>query len=138
MIKIKFNNLDIFRNVEFSRTENTATLKGITEENTSGFCTYRLSGEQLGDFSDFTTVYDKGDDYIVFSNNGSMKIEYQPYEPTIQDQIYTLKKELATYDYIGVKLAMGVATKEEYADQIAYTETLREKIRELEINEIGL
>lgn len=27
---------------------------------------------------------------------------------------------------------MGVSTKEEYADRIAYTETLREKIRELE------
>ena len=27
---------------------------------------------------------------------------------------------------------MGVATKKEYAEQIAYTETLREQIRELE------
>lgn len=27
---------------------------------------------------------------------------------------------------------MGVSTKEEYADKIAYTETLRKKIRELE------
>lgn len=50
----------------------------------------------------------------------------------IQFQINVLKTELATYDYIGVKIAMGVATKEEYAEQIAYTETLRNKIRELE------
>ena len=27
---------------------------------------------------------------------------------------------------------MGVATKEEYADEIAYTETIREQIRQLE------
>ena len=51
-----------------------------------------------------------------------------------QTEIETLKTELATYDYIGVKIAMGVATKEEYAEQIAYTESLREKIRELESN----
>lgn len=82
MIKIKFNNKETFEEVEFSRTEHTVTLKDITEENTSGLCTYRLSGEQLGDFSDFTTIYDKGDDYIVFSNDGSVKPEPQPYEPT--------------------------------------------------------
>ena len=52
--------------------------------------------------------------------------------PSIASQIATLKQELAEYHYIGVKIAMGVATKEEYADQIAYTETLREQIRELE------
>lgn len=50
----------------------------------------------------------------------------------IKSQINALKLELATYDYIGVKIAMGVATIEEYNEQIAYTETLREKIRELE------
>lgn len=50
----------------------------------------------------------------------------------LKAEIEKLKQELATYDYIGVKISMGVATKEEYADKIAYTETLREKIRELE------
>ena len=50
----------------------------------------------------------------------------------IEEQMATLKRELATYDYIGVKISMGVSTREEYADKIAYTETLREKIRELE------
>ena len=49
-----------------------------------------------------------------------------------QFEIERLKQELATYDYIGIKISMGVSTKEEYADKIAYTETLREKIRELE------
>lgn len=50
----------------------------------------------------------------------------------IEEQMATLKRELATYDYIGVKISMGVSTKEEYADKIAYTEVLREKIRDLE------
>lgn len=51
---------------------------------------------------------------------------------TKEEEINKLKNELSTYDYIGTKIAMGVATKEDYADEIAYTETLRKKIRELE------
>lgn len=49
-----------------------------------------------------------------------------------EQEIARLKAELTQYDYIGVKIAMGVATKEEYAEQIAYTETIREQIRKLE------
>lgn len=49
-----------------------------------------------------------------------------------QLEIETLKEELAMYDYIGVKIAMGVATREEYKDKIEYTESLRIKIRKLE------
>lgn len=51
-------------------------------------------------------------------------------------QIEQLKVELARYDYIGVKLAMGVATREEYAAEIAHTELLRQQIRVLE-SEVG-
>ena len=47
-------------------------------------------------------------------------------------QIAQLKEELARYDYIGTKLAMGVATREEYAEEIAHTEVLRQQIRVLE------
>lgn len=47
-------------------------------------------------------------------------------------EIEALKQELSTYDYIGVKIAMGVATKEEYLNEIKYTEELRQKIRKLE------
>ena len=47
-------------------------------------------------------------------------------------QIAQLKEELARYDYIGTKLAMGVATREEYAEEIAHTEELRQQIRVLE------
>lgn len=92
MIKIKFNDKEKFEKVEFSRTEHTVTLKGITEENTSGFCTYRLNGEQLGDFSDFKTIYNKGEDYVMYSYDGSVKLEPQPSpepstEPTWQETI---------------------------------------------------
>lgn len=45
------------------------------------------------------------------------------------DDLYS---EIKSYDYIGVKIATGVATIEEYADKIAYMEKLRKQIRELE------
>ena len=51
-------------------------------------------------------------------------------------QIQVLKEELARYDYIGTKIAMGVATREEYAAEIAHTEVLRQQIRVLE-SEVG-
>ena len=53
-------------------------------------------------------------------------------KPSILEQIQSIKDELAKYDYIGVKIAMGVATKEDYADEIAHTEELRKQIRQLE------
>lgn len=56
----------------------------------------------------------------------------EKYTPNPQLEVQALKQELATYDYIGVKIAMGVATTEDYADQIAYTEELRKRIRKLE------
>lgn len=47
-------------------------------------------------------------------------------------EIEQIRTELASYDYIGTKIAMGVATREEYAEQIAHTEVLRARLRELE------
>ena len=131
MIKIKYNNSNIFEEVTFSKTGNIVSLKG-TKENNSGFKTYRMSGEQLGDFSDYTTTYRILDDEVQYSNDGSVWVEPSPYEPTPEDKINALKKELEKYDYIGVKIAMGVATKEEYADEIAHTEEIRKQIRQLE------
>lgn len=41
MIKVKYNNSDIFEEVTFSKTDNIVSLKGTTENN-SGFKTSRL------------------------------------------------------------------------------------------------
>lgn len=65
-------------------------------------------------------------------NGEYIKIEDEIFTPDPQAEIQVLKQELANYDYIGVKIAMGVATVEQYKEQIAYTEKLRAKIRELE------
>lgn len=69
------------------------------------------------------------DGEFIFDNDKKEKLNNKIRN---QFEIERLKQELATYDYIGVKISMGVSTKEEYADKIAYTEVLREKIRDLE------
>ena len=53
-------------------------------------------------------------------------------EINIDTEIDLLKQELTKYDYIGVKIAMGVATREEYSQEIEHTEEIRRRIRELE------
>lgn len=42
------------------------------------------------------------------------------------------KAELTTYDYIGTKIAMGVAKKTDYTEQIAHTEEIRVEIRKIQ------
>ena len=79
--------------------------------------------------SQYQNCYKYIDGEFIFDNDKKEKLDNLL---KIQPEIEKLKQELATYDYIGVKISMGVSTKEEYADKIAYTETLREKIRELE------
>ena len=57
MIKIKYNNQKSFEEVSFSRNNNVVTITPTTP-NTNGFTTWRMDEKtQLGDFSDFTTVY---------------------------------------------------------------------------------
>ena len=132
MIKIKYNNSNIFEEVTFSKVSNIVSLKG-SKENNSGFKTYRMSGEQLGDFSDYTTTYRILDDEIQYSNDGSVWVEPTPCEPTVEDKINALKQELARTDYKALKYAEGWFTEEEYAPIKAMREELREKIRILEV-----
>lgn len=47
-------------------------------------------------------------------------------------QLNAAKDAIANYDYIGIKIATGVATIEDYAEEIAYMESIREVINELE------
>ena len=139
MIKIKFNNENIFKEVEFSRTKNTVTLKGVTEENISGFTTWRMDGKtQLGDFSDFTTVYRKGENFIEYSNDCSIYVE--PTETTEEEirkrnllnEKAELEAWLKAHDYIGTKIATGRATVEEYSTEIAKMIEKAERINEID------
>lgn len=96
-----------------------------------------LTHELLG----IKMTFEEFDRFICEQNKGKQlkvvdgKVVAEEYVPTQEEinnaEIAKLKAELATYDYIGTKIAMGVATKEDYTEQIAYTETLRDKIRQL-------
>ena len=71
------------------------------------------------------TIEDKGDFYEV--------VAIVPYVPTKEEQVQVLKAELASTDYVAIKIAEGVATKEEYADVLAERAELRKQINALEI-----
>lgn len=82
MIKVKFNGHDEMLPVAFARAgEHIITLTGAVPAADVGFKTYRLSGEQLGDFSDYNTVYRVLDDGCQFSNDGSIWHEPAPVPP---------------------------------------------------------
>lgn len=53
-------------------------------------------------------------------------------EIALTEQIEEAKREIAKYDYIGIKIATGVATIEEYAEEIEYMQSIRAVIREIE------
>ena len=83
MIKIKINASDEIREVTFSRhSEHVIELGGIADAPTTGFTTWRMDGvTQLGDFSDYTTVYRTLDNAVQLSDDGSVYVEPEVPEP---------------------------------------------------------
>ena len=139
MIKIKYNNSDTFYDVSFSRKENAVTLKGDIPVSTSGFTTWKLDRKtQLGDFSDFTTVYKVDGDSVTYSNDGSIYVEPpKPTEEELRRQALQIEKAeleawLKAHDYIGVKIATSRATVEEYATEIAEMTEKANRINEID------
>ena len=138
MIKIKYNNKESFEEVSFSRNNNTVTITP-TASNTSGFTTWRMDGKtQLGDFSDFTTVYKVNGDSVSYSNDGSVYIEPpKPTEEELRRQALVEEKAqletwLKEHDYIGTKIATGRATVEEYADEIVLMTEKASRINDID------
>ena len=138
MIKIRYNNRNSFEEVTFYRNGNLVTMTPTTP-NTSGFTTWKLDGKtQLGDFSDFTTVYKVDGESVTYSNDGSVYVE--PSKPTEEElrrqTLQTEKAELEAWlkghDYIGVKIATGRATIDDYADEIAMMNEKAERINEID------
>ena len=140
MIKIRYNNRNAFEEVSFYRNGNLVTMTP-TAPNPNGFTTWKSDGvTQLGDFSDFTTIYKVDGDSVTYSNDGSIYVE--PPKPTeeelrrqaLQGEKAELEAWLKGHDYIGVKIATGRATIEEYAIEI---EEMTEKANRInEINEL--
>ena len=138
MIKIRYNNKSTFEEVTFYRSNNLVTMTPTTP-NPSGFTTWKLDGKtQLGDFSDFTTVYKVEGNSVTYSNDGSIYVE--PPKPTeeelkrqaLQTEKAELEAWLKAHDYIGVKIATGRATIDDYADEIALMTEKAERIHEID------
>ena len=138
MIKIKYNNRNAFEEVTFYRNGNLVTMSP-TIPNTSGFTTWKLDGKtQLGDFSDYTTVYKVEGNSVTYSNDGSVYVE--PPKPTAEElrrqALQTEKAELeawlSAHDYIGVKIATGRATIDDYAVEIALMTEKAKRINEID------
>ena len=138
MIKIKYNNKNTFEEVTFYRNGNLVTMTPTTP-NPSGFTTWKLDGvTQLGDFSDFTTVYRVDGESVTYSNDGSIYVE--PPKPTeeelrrqaLQTEKADLEAWLKAHDYIGVKIATGRATIDDYATEIAEMTEKANRINEIE------
>ena len=138
MIKIKYNNQKSCEEVSFSRNNNVVTITPTTP-NTNGFTTWRMDGKtQLGDFSDFTTIFKVDGDSVSYSNDGSVYVESpKPTEEELKRQgLVEEKAQLETWlknhDYIGTKIATGRATVEEYATEIAEMTEKAERINEID------
>lgn len=63
--------------------------------------------------------------------NNDINMTWEERQEILQ-KLDSLYLEIKRYDYIGIKIATGVATIEDYAEQIAHMEELRTQIRELE------
>ena len=138
MIKIRYNNKNTFEDVNFTRNGNLVTMSPTTP-NPSGFTTWKLDGvTQLGDFSNFTTIYKVDGESVTYSNDGSIYVE--PPKPTeeelrrqaLQTEKADLEAWLSAHDYIGVKIATGRATVEEYATEIEEMTDKANRINEIE------
>ena len=138
MIKIKYNNKKSFEEVSFPRNNNVVTITPTTP-NTNGFTTWRMDGKtQLGDFSDFNTIFKVDGDSVSYSNDGSIYVE--PPKPTeeelkrqaLVEEKAQLESWLKAHDYIGTKIATGRATVEEYATEITEMKEKAERINEID------
>ena len=97
--------------------------------NTSGFLYYQDKEMKrlYGDYSDFTTLYQKLDEGFILSNDGSVypePVEPEPSEPSLREVVEELQEELTN-----TQLAMtenfesGIAMQEELTNaQVAITE----------------
>lgn len=90
----------------------------------------------LGDDLDFYKSIGMTEMDVEQSFDGSWYIlGYAPQKNQKQqkeEKIIKLKELLRSKDYIGIKIATGVATKEDYAEEIKQCELWREEIRKLE------
>ena len=121
------------------KSDNIIEVVGLPQT-TSGFTFYLDNDMAVGHYENYTTVYKIIDsNTIQYSNDGTIWVEPEPipkpepYVPTeeelaeiarqekiarIQSQISAIDVEFASLDYVGIKIATGRATVEEYKTEI--------------------
>lgn len=96
MINIRYIGTEKMVPVAFERNnEHVITLRGTTETNTNGFETYRIDGETLlGVWDGYTTVYRVGEDFIQYSDDGSVWVDPPAPTPVPPDPTPTLEERI--------------------------------------------
>lgn len=114
------------------------------------------SGDIYATFEGYTTIYSHDDNILELSNDGTVKpientdninisesidieltdeqkaeIEKQNRINEINSRIYSIDNEFKSLDYIGIKIATGRATIDEYKDDIAKMTKLADEKNEL-------
>ncbi len=77
MIKLQFLNHPEMYLVQFSiYSDNIVACRGDFPALDDGFQLFREDGDFLGDFSDYTTIYRKSENEVLFSNDSSISTHY--------------------------------------------------------------
>ena len=58
--------------------------------------------------------------------------DWLPKGAQLTEQLEDAQEEIKKYDYIGIKIATGISTIQDYAEEITYMESIRQIIREIE------
>ena len=78
-MKIKYNNQENFYTIDEYKFINANRVRLIGEnilENTSGFDIYDDEGNLLHSNSDYVVVYDKGEDFVEYTNDTNIYYVY--------------------------------------------------------------
>ncbi len=143
--------------VNFSKVgEHLVRITGAFPVKEKGFYLSRLNRQDKWDYGEYKTVYRKVVDGAIFSDNGTVyvepEVEEEP-EPTeeelkeqeklervaaVERKLQDIDEWFRAHDYIGIKIATGRASVEEYAEEIAEMEAkavekeeLKEKLIEI-------
>lgn len=105
MLKVKFNNSNVFNSISVFRRFNEHVVGfDLDKKNISGFKTYE-DDQELGDFSDYTFLYKYEDNMTWYSNDGSVYVE--PTEDVTFKIIWEADTESDRPTQVKVKTSLG-------------------------------
>lgn len=99
------------------------------ELNDKNYCTGNFSEENI--FINSVEIDELPNEELksLYVENNELKVDEQKAKKLYE--IEFLKEQLLRTDYVVIKIAEGVATKEEYKDAIEERQKIREKIKQI-------